>query len=84
MANPLYSGNYGRQPDITDNLINIINSAKQNNPQIMVEQMMRNNPQMAQQLQAIMQGGQNPTQLMMNMLQQRGIDPARIMNAMKR
>lgn len=82
MANPLYN-NSVKQPDITENLINMINSAKQGNPKTMIEQMVKGNPQMAQTLQMIMQGGQNPTQLMMSMLQQRGIDPNRIINAMK-
>lgn len=84
MPNPLYTNNQARQPDATESLVNMINIAKQNNPQAMVEQMIKNNPQMAQQLQMIMKSGQNPTQFMMTLLQQRGIDPNKIVNAMRR
>lgn len=60
------------------NIMNMMQMAK-GNPQVFINSMMQQNPQMAQQLNGLLQGGQSPQQLAMNMLQQRGINPNQIM-----
>ena len=44
-----------------------------NNPQAMVQQILQNNPQFAQQIQ-----GKDVSKMAQDMLRQRGIDPAQI------
>lgn len=50
-----------------------------NNPQAMAEQILRNNPQFAQQIQ-----GKDVSKMAQEMLRQRGIDPAQIQNMFPR
>lgn len=50
-----------------------------NNPQAMVQQILQNNPQFAQQIQ-----GKDVSRMAQDMLRQRGIDPAQIQNMFPR
>ena len=50
-----------------------------NNPQAMVQQILQNNPQFAQQIQ-----GKDVSKMAQDMLRQRGIDPAQIQNMFPR
>lgn len=50
-----------------------------NNPQAMVQEILRNNPQFAQQIQ-----GKDVSRMAQDMLRQRGIDPAQIQNMFPR
>ena len=50
-----------------------------NNPQAMVQQILQNNPQFAQQIQ-----GKDVSRMAQDMLRQRGIDPAQIQNIFPR
>lgn len=50
-----------------------------NNPQAMVQQILQNNPQFAQQIQ-----GKDVSKMAQEMLRQRGIDPAQIQNMFPR
>ena len=49
------------------------------NPQAMVQEILRNNPQFAQQIQ-----GKDVSRMAQDMLRQRGIDPAQIQNMFPR
>ena len=50
-----------------------------NNPQAMVQQILQNNPQFAQQIQ-----GKDVSRMAQDMLRQRGIDPAQMQNMFSR
>ena len=50
-----------------------------NNPQAMVQQILQNNPQFAQQIQ-----GKDVSRMAQDMLRQRGIDPAQIQSMFPR
>jgi Tfp pilus assembly pilus retraction ATPase PilT len=52
--------------------------AKNGNPQQFAENILKNNPNFANSIQ-----GQNPKQLALNLLRQRGIDPSTIENMMR-
>lgn len=78
MPNPLFSGmgNMGGGNPLMQNIMNMINMARNGgNPQEMLNKIAQQNPQAAQQIQSMIQGGQNPMDLAMGMLKQRGIDP---------
>ena len=73
---PMHSVGYGPNttPNTTpNNLQNLINQARQN-PRGFEEMMKNNYPQAYQQALNI-RNGNNPQQVIMNMLQQRGINP---------
>ena len=66
----------------TQQLANMIKSMRGiNSPQGLM-QMLGGNPQQMQEMQALMSSGQNPQQLAMNLMQQRGIDPNELMKAL--
>ena len=50
-----------------------------NNPQAMVQQILQNNPQFAQQIQ-----GKDVSKMAQEMLRQRGIDPSQLQNMFPR
>lgn len=77
MANPL--GSAPKNP-VMENIGNAINFAKNaGNPQMIIEQITKSNPQAAQMMSQIRQSGQSPKDIALNILQQRGIDPREIM-----
>jgi hypothetical protein len=62
-------------------LMNQIQQAK-SNPQAFINQLSQQNPQIAQQINSLLQGGGNPQTIAMQMLQQRGINPNQLMQMM--
>ena len=69
---PMHSVGYGPNA-LPNNLQNLINQARQNPRGF--EEMMRNNYPQAYQQALNIRNGNNPQQVIMNMLQQRGINP---------
>ena len=69
MPNPLFNGmnNMSGGNPLIQNIMNAVNMARKGG-----------NPQAAQQIQSMLQSGQNPMNLAMGMLRQRGIDPEQL------
>lgn len=55
----------------------LMQARRSGNPQAFVQQMLRQNPQIANQLMSML-GSQDPQQVAMTMAQQSGIDPSKI------
>ena len=70
-------------PDLTaiKNLMRTVRSAA--NPQAMLGEIMRQNPQAAQALSLVQRSGKNPRELFYALAKQRGADPDAIINALK-
>lgn len=81
MPNPLFNemNNMSGGNPLIQNIMNAVNMARNGgNPQEMLNKMAQQNPQAAQQIQSMLQSGQNPMNLAMGMLRQRGIDPEQL------
>ena len=80
MANPLFNGNGGNanMNGITQMVQRVKNSA---NPQALFNQLLQENPQARQQLDALRQqsGGKSYQQIVMQLFQQNGINPQEFM-----
>ena len=63
------------------NALNMVKTAQ--NPQLMMNQLMQNNPMYAQVQQIIQQNGGNAQQAFYNLAQQMGVDPNQILNQLK-
>ncbi len=73
--NPLNASNQ------MQNIKNLIGMARTGgNPQAIYNQLARQNPQAAQQIQQILQAGKDPKSVAMSMLQERGLDPQEIID----
>lgn len=85
MANPLGNAPQNNNNNaLMQNITNIIQFAKgQPNPQMLIQQMMKNNPQAAQILSQMQSQGQSPKDIVINILKQRGIDPEQIMRQLR-
>ena len=59
----------------------MLNSAQ--NPQLMLNQMMTNNPQLKQVIDIINQSGGDPKKAFYSVAKQKGIDPQEILDMMK-
>lgn len=81
MANPLFSK--AMQQAVGQNPIAQLYGMFRNsqNPQAMLSQLAKSNPQMAQVMQ--MCNGRNPQQVFYEMCQQRGVDPNTILSQFK-
>lgn len=81
MANPLFT--QAMQQAVGQNPIAQLYGMFRNsqNPQAMLSQLAKNNPQMAQVMQ--MCNGRNPQQVFYEMCQQRGVDPNTILSQFK-
>lgn len=81
MANPLFT--QAMQQAVGQNPIAQLYGMFRNsqNPQAMLSQLAKNNPQMAQVMQ--MCNGRNPQQVFYEMCQQRGVDPNSILSQFK-
>lgn len=81
MANPM---NRNIPPLMNNNpsmqqIANTINQLKSmQNPQAFIQQLSSRNPQAAQQIQQLINSGKNPKEACMNLMRQRGLDPAQI------
>ena len=82
--------NHGRIPtpnmqaNPTQQLANMINQFKgMGNPQSIVAMLGQKNPQAAQRIQALMNSGGNPQQIVMQELQNKGIDFNQLMSMIK-
>jgi hypothetical protein len=66
-----------RPTQAANDLMNIVNQARNGNPMAMAQQMLNANPALQQQFNNLMQmnQGMSPRQIAISMLQQRGIDP---------
>lgn len=53
------------------------------NPQLMLNQLMMNNPQLQAAMSLIQQGGGNSQQIFYSLAKQMGIDPNMVLNALK-
>lgn len=53
------------------------------NPQLMLNQLMMNNPQLQAAMSLIQQGGGNSQQTFYSLAKQMGIDPNTVLNALK-
>ena len=64
--------------DVHYQMMNIMQRAQQVGPQNLINQILNNNPQLAQNFNVLMQmnRGMSPMQIATNLLQQRGIDPS--------
>ena len=74
--NPLAGNN-----PMMQQIANALNMAR-GNPQAMFQQLSQRNPQAAQQVQQMMQSGQNPKDIATAQLRQMGIDPEQLMRMM--
>lgn len=73
-----------QQGNPTQQLANMINQFKgMGNPQSIVAMLGQKNPQAAQRIQALMQSGGNPQQIVMQELQNKGIDFNQLMSMIK-
>lgn len=81
MANPLFT--QAMQQAVGQNPIAQLYGMFRNsqNPQAMLSQLAKNNPQMAQVMQ--MCNGRNPQQVFYEMCQQQGVDPNSILSQFK-
>ena len=53
------------------------------NPQLLLNQMMTNNPQMKQVMDIIKQAGGDPKKAFYSLAEQKGVDPEEILNMLK-
>lgn len=83
--NPLFGGGNQMNPQMLQNIQQIkglMNQMKSiQNPNLVIQQMAEQNPQMKQILQ--MCQGQNPKDVFYTMCQQRGIDPEQVIKLLK-
>lgn len=63
------------------NMMNMLRSA--GNPQMMLQQMMSQNPQMQQAIQYVNQNGGNAKQAFYKLAEQKGVNPDEILNMLK-
>ena len=63
------------------NMMNMVRSA--GNPQLMLQQMAQNNPQMRQVMDLINQSGGDPKAAFYKLAQEKGIDPQQILDMLK-
>ena len=71
-------------PQVIQNVKNMMNQIKlAQNPQMMLNQMMMNNPQFASVINLINQGGGNPETVFYNLAKQKGVDPNCILNQLR-
>lgn len=63
------------------NMMNMIRSA--GNPQLMLQQMAQNNPQLRQVMNLINQSGGDPKAAFYKLAQEKGIDPQQILDMLK-
>ena len=63
------------------NMMNMLRSA--GNPQMMLQQMMSQNPQMQQAIQYVNQNGGNAKQAFYKLAEQKGVNPDEILNMFK-
>lgn len=85
MPNPLY---HGGAENFTNPLMQRIQSViqmvkGQPNPEILIQQLERQNPQAAQMLNQMRQNGQSPKDVVMGILKSQGINPEDIMKQLK-
>ena len=62
-------------------MANLIKSSK--NPQLMVQQMMQNNPQVKQIMDYVKQSGGDPKTAFYKMAEEKGVNPEEIINMLK-
>lgn len=74
MANPLMNQN--------DAFLNFINSI--NNPNLYVQQLLKQNPAANSLLQQLQQSGKSPQEIATQLAQQKGIDLNQVMNKIRR
>ena len=62
-------------------MMNLLKSA--NNPQMLLQQMMQNNPQIKMVMDYINKNGGNPKQAFYNMAKQKGINPDEVLKMLQ-
>lgn len=80
MANMLYRNN---QNSLNLQQIKQMAQSMQTNPQGTINSMIASNPQVMNKIQALLNSGQNPKNICLQELAQRGIDITSILNSLK-
>lgn len=79
MANPLFNGSRGNA-NMMQNIVQMVQGARNRNPQVVINQLSQKNPQAAEQINQLLQSGKSPQQAAMEIMQQRGLDPQQMLN----